>query len=551
MTSQRAQSVDASGPPILVVDDEPAIRALFTRVLQSAGYPTLEAADGVEALKVLDRAEVALVLLDSTMPRLDGQGVIAAIRANPATRTLPVILVTARASLGDRIEGLDAGADDYLPKPVSLDELLARVAAQLRSHRAWETAFAAEAAQRRALTVALRSIGDGSPPEQTATQLAEAAVSALGLKGLAIIVDDPDGRLVPLGVAGRWLGRLRPGHPIDRALAGEFRRLISRGPYAHARETDPAITTSGILVLPLEGPDGRFGLVGLRDASDPRDMRVLARRMPLFLEFADLAAAVLRPGLEAGVGDREERSRMQSIIDAAAFTPHFQPIVILGSGTIVGFESLTRFADGVQPDIRFAEARRLGLGSPLERATLTAALVAARALDEDAFLALNVSPALVLSTPDFPALLEGSGREIVIEITEHDAIEDYAAVRTALAGFGPRVRVAVDDAGSGYASLRHILALRPAFVKLDISWVHELDADPARQALIAGLVHFAAEIGCELIGEGVETEAEAATLQRLGVMLGQGYLLGRPMPAPGWPPSVSASLARAGASAQG
>ena len=92
-------------------------------------------------------------------------------------------------------------------------------------------------------------------------------------------------------------------------------------------------------------------------------------------------------------------------------------------------------------------------------------------------------------------------------------------------------RLAVDDAGAGYAGLRHILELRPQFVKLDISLVRTIDTDPARQAMVAGMSHFAANSDCELIAEGIETEGESATLVRLGVSLGQGYLFGKPGPA--------------------
>ena len=124
---------EATGDPILVVDDEPALRRLFTRVLRGAGYETLEAADGVEALELLERHPVALIVLDSTMPRLDGAGVIRAVREREATRRVPVILVSGISELEARIEGVGAGADDYLVKPVDLDTLVARVRAQLRS----------------------------------------------------------------------------------------------------------------------------------------------------------------------------------------------------------------------------------------------------------------------------------------------------------------------------------------------------------------------------------------------------------------------------------
>jgi EAL domain-containing protein (putative c-di-GMP-specific phosphodiesterase class I) len=92
----------------------------------------------------------------------------------------------------------------------------------------------------------------------------------------------------------------------------------------------------------------------------------------------------------------------------------------------------------------------------------------------------------------------------------------------------PPAMLAVDDTGSGYASLRHVLELRPHFVKLEPSFVHEIDRDETRQAMVAGMVHYAAENETRLIAEGIETEAERKTLLRLGVRFGQGYLLGVP-----------------------
>jgi EAL domain-containing protein (putative c-di-GMP-specific phosphodiesterase class I) len=94
------------------------------------------------------------------------------------------------------------------------------------------------------------------------------------------------------------------------------------------------------------------------------------------------------------------------------------------------------------------------------------------------------------------------------------------------------VEIAVDAAGAGFASLRHVIELRPGYVKLDISLIRGVGDDDARQALVAGMVHFAAETGCLLVAEGIETDTELAALRRLGIGLGQGYLLGRPGPLP-------------------
>lgn len=195
---------------------------------------------------------------------------------------------------------------------------------------------------------------------------------------------------------------------------------------------------------------------------------------------------------------------------------------------IVGYEALTRFSDGVSADVRFAEASALGLGLELEMATLRSAWRAATSLPASAWVSLNVSPALILAGLPLRSLLRGNRRQVVLEVTEHAAIEDYEALRAAVADLGPRTELAVDDAGAGFSSLRHILELKPAYVKLDRWLVAGLEADTARQAMIIGLQHFARTTGCQLVAEGVETLGELAALQGMGIGLGQGYLFGRP-----------------------
>jgi EAL domain-containing protein (putative c-di-GMP-specific phosphodiesterase class I) len=121
-------------------------------------------------------------------------------------------------------------------------------------------------------------------------------------------------------------------------------------------------------------------------------------------------------------------------------------------------------------------------------------------------------------------------REVILELTEHEVVTDYARIRDVARALGPRVSLAVDDAGAGYASMRHILELHPSTIKVDLGIVRGIDGDPARQALVAGLQFFAEQVGCIVVAEGIETEAERATLAKLGVGHGQGYFFGRPRP---------------------
>ena len=229
------------------------------------------------------------------------------------------------------------------------------------------------------------------------------------------------------------------------------------------------------------------------------------------------------------------RTRIQDVLRGQRLTSVFQPIVDAAEGRIVGVEALTRFAaEPVRsPDQWFADAAAVGLGYELEMAAIRSALDRQAALPEGAYLSVNCSPEVLLD-PGLVALAEEiDPARVVLEMTEHTAISDYRQVQTQLAflralGF----RIAVDDAGSGFASLTHILQLRPDIIKLDSELIRDIDDDPAKRALATAMINFAGELGAELVAEGVETEDEFWTVRRLGIKTIQGYLLGRPQTLP-------------------
>jgi PAS domain S-box-containing protein len=228
------------------------------------------------------------------------------------------------------------------------------------------------------------------------------------------------------------------------------------------------------------------------------------------------------------------QERIESVIEDGAFGPVFQPIVDLSTGTTVGYEALTRFADDSRPDEMFATALECGLGIRLETSAIAAALEEARGLPRRAWLSLNVSPTLLADVRSIDAALGLRARPLVLEITEHEPIEAYGPLREAVLRLGPDIRLAVDDAGAGVANFHHLVELRPDFVKIDAGLVRGVDLDVGRQAVVAGILHFAAAAGCQVIAEGIETDAELAAVTELGVTLGQGYLLGRPAPVEAW-----------------
>lgn len=526
---------------VLVVDDDPLIRRLTRMALTSAGFDVLEAPDGAEALDIVREQRCSLVLLDGQMPVLSGREVLQRLRANAETATLPVIMVTADVSVTDRLSGLAAGADDYLTKPFSLDEMVARVRAHLRAHDAWRETLAAHERSRSALARALDIAGRQPSLEGSASVLCHALAGQPEVQAAAILRFTAEGNVVTVATSGPSLWGLATGDaappPLrsylhDRAVGGPW---IEPGPSgACPGGIRPQIidgSGNAVACAPLADEDAVHGLL-LVQLPDRHGASAVEPSVALAaaIDFASVTHGLLRRRLVEQADVEKGRMEVRAILSARAFHPVFQPIVDLSSGATVGTEALTRFTDGSDTETRFREAAGCGLGTDLELATIDAALHDALALaPEFAWISLNVSPALLLSqAAALSKALRARRRDVVLELSEQEAVTDYDAVRDVVGSLGTGLRLSIDDAGSGFASLRHILYLRPDFVKLDRSWVHDVDVDPARQALIAGLRHFADQTGARLVAEGIEREAELDTLVGLRVDLGQGYLLGRP-----------------------
>jgi EAL domain-containing protein (putative c-di-GMP-specific phosphodiesterase class I) len=225
-----------------------------------------------------------------------------------------------------------------------------------------------------------------------------------------------------------------------------------------------------------------------------------------------------------------------------------QPVVDLARGVTVGYEALSRFTGPplATPDVWFARAERLGLGAALDAATMRQAVALRSSIPEDCFLAINVDPNH-LTDPRVVALFAewGSLRGLVVELTEHTVVSDYGLLQSRLdvlrdAG----ARIAIDDTGSGYAGLQWLMSLAPDIVKLDRALVAGIDADETKLALVAMLGDFVSRIDSWMLAEGIERQQELDALVRLGVPLGQGYLLERPTTTL-WPdvqPDISAHL---------
>jgi EAL domain-containing protein (putative c-di-GMP-specific phosphodiesterase class I)/CheY-like chemotaxis protein len=377
---------------IMVVDDEDANVHLTARILQTAGYVDIkEITDAREVLAAIRDWTPDLVLLDLHMPHMDGISLLLAMRAElSSSEFLPVLVLTADASRETLIRAMNAGANDYLTKPIDIDEVLLRV---------------------------------------------------------------------------RNLLALRLSHEALRnsngALAMRIQQQMQSEQYQSVNRND----------------------------------RIKA------------VQAVIENG--------------PSMV--------FQPIITLDTNHPVGFEALARFDSSRPPDNWFAEATILGLGAELELSAVNAAFEHFDVFADEEFMAVNVSPALMLDDR-FHNLVRKHGRDrVVIEITEHQPVDHYDDLKSICAEFRRNgLRIAIDDAGAGYASLHHILMLEPDIIKLDISLTRDIDRDPVKRALATSLLQFAREINATVCAEGIETATELVTLHTLGVPWGQGFHIGYP-----------------------
>ena len=417
-----------------------------------------------------------------------------------------------------------------------------------------ERSLEARVASQAGIAEALSRMTARGTPEATGEAICREIASLPDFGAAALLAFGVGDVVTPIAVVGPPQRTLVPGRAMPRSRGRHLRQQARLEPWAEAWQPGPAENGYGaklaalglraVAYAALRGDDGPVGLLAV-GSSKPDGLDRLTARLPEIGQIAALAAALLAPSLQERSAADDLTARITKIIETKAFWPVFQPIVALESGDPVGYEALTRFADGMPPDLRFSEAEAGGLGKELELACLATALEAARDLDPQLWLNLNVSPDLLLADDQLASVLAAAQQRVEIEITEHVAISDYGAVREAVARLGPTVQLAVDDAGAGHASLRHILELRPASVKLDIGLTRSVDVDQARQAMVAGMTHFARSAGCRLVAEGVETEAERQTLLSLGVRFGQGFLFGKPtsIDAPTWQDPASHAAA--------
>lgn len=261
------------------------------------------------------------------------------------------------------------------------------------------------------------------------------------------------------------------------------------------------------------------------------------------LEWETIYAVMKKAVVQGDTPGALERSLKRKTLDRfmkeKSIRPVYQPILSLSRNSVFGYEALTRLPHNEWfkgPLELFAFAEAVGAGPELDRLAREKAIGIGSGLKNDQKLFINLITQAFEEPGRTPgrtkALLESYGlgpSNVVFEITERSSINDFAAVKNVLGHYRSQgYQIAIDDVGAGYSSLQSIVELRPDFIKVDRSIIRHIDQDEMKEHTLYTLQQLADKMGISVIAEGIEREEELSKVRQMGILYGQGYLLGKP-----------------------
>jgi EAL domain-containing protein (putative c-di-GMP-specific phosphodiesterase class I)/CheY-like chemotaxis protein len=526
---------------ILVIDDDGDLTTSVAAVLCTNGYEVLTATSGEQGLELAFTGHPHLILLDVTMPGMDGHQVCRELQFG-YTKDIPVVFLTARTELTHMMQASRSGASAYVTKPFKTDHLLRTIADVLRDASVYHDDITGLPTLANVQVEVQRMLFDHG-------QLGVIYVSLGGVQALEQlqgfeVVDDV------YRVVGQGLQHARG----DLIRGEDFVSISSLGD-AFLIVLSPSRHTGFIAEEDLLVVKQRLEEDLLKRLEAELESRLLAK-VDLFVGSSRLtqspkirfkralldAIARATQSIEA---ERDEiRSRLrgefETVMSEERLTCVFQPIVSLKDFEAIGYELLARGprdSELHRPDALFDIARKEGRVTELDRLCRRTASRAGEDLPEGCLRFVNTEPMAMFMhsqgdsfVQEFVEMTPSSLRGLtVIEVTENSVIDDFDRMRDIVRQLRAHgFRVAIDDAGAGYAGLQTMVEIEPDFIKLDMSLIRGVDTSIVKQRLVRTLRDFCREAAITLIAEGIETRRQLDTLRELGVSHGQGFLFGHP-----------------------
>jgi EAL domain-containing protein (putative c-di-GMP-specific phosphodiesterase class I)/CheY-like chemotaxis protein len=526
---------------ILVIDDDGDLTTSVAAVLSANGYEVITATSGEQGLELAFTGHPHLILLDVTMPGMDGHEVCRELQFG-YTKDIPVVFLTARTELAHMMQASRSGASAYVTKPFKTDHLLRTIADVLRDASVYHDDITGLPTLANVQVEVQRMLFDHG-------QLGVIYVNLGGVQALEQlqgfeVVDDV------YRVVGEGLQHARG----DLIRGEDFVSISSLGD-AFLIVLSPSRHTGFIAEEDLLVVKQRLEKDLLKRLGAELESRLLTK-VDLFVGSSRLTQSpkirfkralldAITRATQSIEAERDEiRSRLrgefETVMSEERLTCVFQPIVSLKDFEAIGYELLSRGprdSELHRPDALFDIARREGRVTELDRLCRRTASRAGEDLPEGCLRFVNTEPMAMFMhsqgddfVQEFVEMTPSSLRGLtVIEVTENSVIDDFDRMRDIVRQLRAHgFRVAIDDAGAGYAGLQTMVEIEPDFIKLDLSLIRGVDTSIVKQRLVRTLRDFCREAAITLIAEGIETRKQLDTLRELGVSHGQGFLFGLP-----------------------
>jgi diguanylate cyclase (GGDEF)-like protein len=566
---------------ILVIEDELPIRELIAEMLMLEDFEVLQAGNGREGIEIAQSQCPNLIICDVMMPVLDGYGVLTALQQDTSTASIPFVFLTARGTKQDIRYGMNLGADDYLIKPFTQDELLDAISIRLRKQANSLQQYRSELESKQEQ---LDYLLYHDPLTQLPNQLSlQDKFQQIVVSVAPTIPSTPDEVTFPLilisldrlHLINQLLGYeggnellcalvkeiqsfLQPQDIITYLNSNEFVILLVAERQTLNMETAHAQTTNFIqsLLQKLSTPllirhqevvlHLLFGI-----AFYPQNGRTLAQLLQKATIAKESAKSQLsdpfqfyRPELTAVNDPLQLESDLRGALAKEQFVIYYQPQINTQSHRIIGAEALIRW---IHPQRGLVSP---GLFIPLAEETGLIQEIGEWILDHvcqqiKQWLDLDLSPvriAVNLSARQFQQpnlaiwlanLLQKWGTDssyLEVELTESMLVRDIpASIEQLQAIKSLGIRVAMDDFGTGYSSLSYLQQFPFDILKIDQCFIRKIDQNPKNAAIAQAIIMMAHQLNLRVIAEGVETPAELAFLQKNGCDDLQGYLFSPPV----------------------
>ena len=538
---------------ILIVDDDEDILLIVQTILASAGYSAMTARNGREGVDTAIELRPDLILLDVMMPELSGWEVCTTLKNAPETRQIPIVMLTVKSEIRDLITGMQVGADDYITKPFTRRKLLSTVRKLLDER------------------------GE-APPAYLPSENEEVRFKNLLFDGVTelptvpIIIDALRDRLLDNRDLGVLFIDVEQYSHIEETYGWEvFDALLRHTGKALRRMLGTVFATEDFVAVNRAGGSDFYVFTSmdpgedalarlqrkarqveesLRGALDESFGPRIHKRIGVFVGYSvihsnpqmrveRLVYRALRQAIVIATTKEEERQSnlrevFQDILRKRRIRTVYQPIFDLNTMELHGHEALTRGPLETafeSPELLFQFAGDHDAIWELEQLCIESAAVHYQALPGgNLFLNVEADSITALTTRrETLEILLRLKQRVVIEVTERSAIRDVPVFREALAALREKgFRIAIDDAGSGYASLQSIAELRPNYLKVANTLVTGLHGDTIKRDVVEMLVNLARRIDAVCVAEGIETPEDLEECRRLGIPYGQGFYLGVP-----------------------